>query len=177
MERFVKGLGKIGGWMDCWSASVEYSGRGDTATEALEKAAEACLTFGWAEHFRSVVERMAYVCRDGEDMETGAKVLVGPDGRRVCEGRVADAIAATRGRVLDRVFAVAQQCLLKWTIGIGCRPCANLTCNTNRMAAINVFLLWSGLYPPGRLLSKSISEMVSALQYITATDAELSAAA
>ncbi|AEO60894.1 hypothetical protein MYCTH_36460, partial [Thermothelomyces thermophilus ATCC 42464] len=87
------------------------------------------------------------------------------------------AIAATRGRVLDRIFAAAQQSLLKWTIGIGCRPCANLTCNTNRMAAINVFLLWSGLYPPSRLLSKSISEMVSALQYITATDAELSAAA
>lgn len=48
-----------------------------------------------------------------------------------------------------------------------------MTCNTNRIAAINVFLLWSGLYPRSKLLSKSLSEIVSGLQYITATDAEL----
>lgn len=51
-----------------------------------------------------------------------------------------------------------------------------MTCNTNRIAALNVFLLWSGLYPRSKM-NKSLLEIVSGLQYITATDAELSASA
>ncbi|KAL2164911.1 hypothetical protein VTH06DRAFT_207 [Thermothelomyces fergusii] len=180
MERFVEGLGTVvGGWMDGWSglpsasasARAGCAGRGNAAAEALlERAAEACLMFGWAEHFRVVVERMAFVCRDGEDAETGARVVLGPDGKRVGEGRVLEAITATRGRILDRVFAAAQQSLLRWTIGIGCRPCANATCNTNRIAALNVFLLWSGLYPRSRRLTKPLSEIVSALQYLATAE-------
>ncbi|KAL2153624.1 hypothetical protein VTH82DRAFT_4779 [Thermothelomyces myriococcoides] len=176
MKRFVEGLGRVGGWMDRGSASEGHTGgRGGAATtEVLERAAEAFFSFGWAEYFGAVIDWMAYICHDEEDEETGARiVLVGPDGRRVCQGRVKDAITATRACILDRVFAAAQRSLLRWTIGIGWRPCTNMTCNTNRIAAINVFLLWSGLYPRSKLLSKSLSEIVSGLQYITATDAEL----
>ncbi|KAH6632319.1 hypothetical protein F5144DRAFT_650117 [Chaetomium tenue] len=86
------------------------------------------------------------------------------------------AILAAREQVLEHVFTAAQQSLYKWTVGIGNRPCRNIICNTHRMAALSVFLLWSGLYPRTEL-TRSLQEIISALQYITATDAELVAVA
>lgn len=86
------------------------------------------------------------------------------------------AILATREQVIQQVFMTAQKFLCNWTTRIGRRTCDNLTCNTNRIAALNVFLLWSGLYPRTKL-NRSLHEIVSALQYITATDAELMAVA
>lgn len=87
-----------------------------------------------------------------------------------------DAIFAAREQVLQHVLTAAQQSLYKWTVGIGNRPCRNITCNTHRIAALNTFLLRSGLYPLTKL-NKSLREIISALQYITATDAELAAVA
>jgi hypothetical protein len=83
-----------------------------------------------------------------------------------------DAILTAREQVLKHVFTAAQKSLYKWTVGIGNRPCRNITCNTHRIAALNTFLLWSGLYPRTKL-NKSLREIILALQYITATDAEL----
>ena len=51
-----------------------------------------------------------------------------------------------------------------------------MLCGTNRIAALNVFLLQSGLFPRTKL-DKSLHEIVAALRYITATDSELLAAA
>lgn len=76
--------------------------------------------------------------------------------------------------MLQHVFATAQESLCGWTTRIGRRPCDNITCNTHRIAALNVFLLWSGLYPRTKL-TRSLHEIVSALQFITATNAELMA--
>jgi hypothetical protein len=87
---------------------------------------------------------------------------------------VVDAILAARGRVVEEAFGIAQKSLCDWTMRIGRRPCENMTCNANRIAALNVFLLASGLYPRGRF-SKSLCEVVTGLQYITATDAKLMA--
>ncbi|KAK4044058.1 hypothetical protein C8A01DRAFT_31655 [Parachaetomium inaequale] len=87
-----------------------------------------------------------------------------------------NAILAAREEPVKQLFGVAQQSLYRWTTGIGRHPCANITCTTNRIAALNVFLFRSGLYPRTKL-SKSLQEIVSALQYITATDAELTASA
>jgi hypothetical protein len=42
--------------------------------------------FGWGDEFRAVAGRLAYVCAIGEDAETGQRVLVKPDGKRVEEG-------------------------------------------------------------------------------------------
>jgi hypothetical protein len=83
-----------------------------------------------------------------------------------------DAILAACEQVVKQLFAVAQQSLYRWTTGIGAQPCANITCTTNRIAALNVFLFRSGLYPRTKL-KKSLQEIVAALQYITATNAEL----
>lgn len=83
-----------------------------------------------------------------------------------------DIIIAARKQVLPSVFAAAQASLSTWTVRVGRRPCANALCVTNRIAALNVFLLQSGLFPRTRL-NKSLHEIVTALYYITATDSEL----
>jgi hypothetical protein len=95
---------------------------------------------------------------------------------RDADADLTDAILAAREQVVQKVFTTAQESLCNWTMRIGRRPCDNITCNTNRIAGLNVFLLWSGLYPRTKL-NRSLHEIVSALQYITATDAELVAVA
>ncbi|KAK4150602.1 hypothetical protein C8A00DRAFT_36809 [Chaetomidium leptoderma] len=169
MGGFVRGLKGVGGWLE--GGGPDEGGEGDM----MEKAMNVCLLYGWAEEFRAVAGRLAYVCRVGEDGE-----LVKPDGRRVeqsvCGRRVVDCILAAREQVFQEAFVTAQKSLCSWTIRIGRRPCDNITCNTNRIAALNVFLLWSGLFPRTKL-NVSLHEIVSALQYITATDAELMAIA
>ena len=87
-----------------------------------------------------------------------------------------DAILTTREKVFQKVFLTARESLYSWTTRIGHRPCDNITCNTNRIAGLNVFLLWSGLYPRAKL-NRSLHEIGSALQYATATDTELVAVA
>jgi hypothetical protein len=95
---------------------------------------------------------------------------------RDADADLTDAILAAREQVVQKVFTTAQESLCNWTMRIGRRPCENITCNTNRIAGLNVFLLWCGLYPRTKL-NRSLHEIVSALQYITATDAELVAVA
>ncbi|EAQ87585.1 predicted protein [Chaetomium globosum CBS 148.51] len=95
---------------------------------------------------------------------------------RGCMRRFVAAVLAAREQVPGHVFTAAQQSLYKWTVGIGNRPCRNITCNTHRMAALGVSLLWSGLYLRTEL-KRSLQDIISALQYITATDAELAAVA
>jgi hypothetical protein len=58
----------------------------DGEGEVLERALNVCLVFGWGGEFRAVAGRLAYLCAIGEDAETGERVLVKPDGRRVEEG-------------------------------------------------------------------------------------------
>lgn len=84
MGVFVGRLGGVEGWFGGLSGSgvVERDGEG----EVLERALNVCLVFGWGEEFRAVAGRLAYVCAVGEDAETGERVLVKPDGRRVEEG-------------------------------------------------------------------------------------------
>ncbi|KAH6856083.1 hypothetical protein B0I37DRAFT_425064 [Chaetomium sp. MPI-CAGE-AT-0009] len=192
MSRFVCGLGGVGvvaGWMDGWEPEGGGDGDGGGGAAAagsgvdgdvLEMALGVCAVFGWAEELSVVVRRAAYVWGVGEDGETGDAVLVKPDGSRVdvavCGRAAVDAIVAAREQALEHVFAAAQQSLYRWTVGIGSRPCRNITCNTYRIAALNTFLLWSGLYPRTKL-NKSLQEIISALQYITATDAELAVVA
>jgi hypothetical protein len=96
--------------------------------------------------------------------------------RRDADLDLTDAILAAREHVLQKVFMTAQESLYNWTTHIGRRPCDNITCNTNRIAGLNVFLFWSGLYPRAKL-NRSLHEIVSAVQYTTATDAELMAVA
>ncbi|KAL2259213.1 hypothetical protein VTK26DRAFT_7183 [Humicola hyalothermophila] len=155
---------------------------GRTARELgrWEKALGACLAFGWAVEFRVLAARLAYLCEVGEDPDTGEVRLVKPDGKWVeagiCGNRVVGIILAARRQILPQLFATAQQLLRNWTVRIGNRPCENIHCVTNRIAALNVFLLQSGLFPRTRL-DKSLLELVLALKHITATDAELAAAA
>src|SRR5690554_6155524 len=96
--------------------------------------------------------------------------------RRYADLDLTDAILDAREKVVQQLFMTAQESLCSWTMRIGRRPCDNITCNTNRIAGLNVFLLWSGLYPRTKL-NRSLHGIVSALQYITATDAELMAVA
>ena len=92
-------------------------------------------------------------------------------------GFCTDIILATRRQILPELFTTAQQSLSSWIARIGSRPCENIHCSTNRIAALNAFLLQSGLFPRTRLDDKSIHEIVSALKYITATANELVTAA
>ncbi|KAG7287407.1 hypothetical protein NEMBOFW57_006918 [Staphylotrichum longicolle] len=94
--------------------------------------------------------------------------------RRACMGGFVARLAGVRGRVVVEAFGIAQKSLCDWTMRIGRRPCGNMTCNANRIAALIVFLLTSGLYPRGRF-SRSLHKVVTGLQYITSTDAELMA--
>ena len=118
---------------------------GDDELRALERAVRVCEVFGWeGEEKRRVLGRLAYVGSVGE----------------------------VRRELVERVYETAQRALCDWTVRIGRRPCENLGCNTNRIAGLNAFLLASGLYPRGKMVV-SLHELVSALQYVTATDAEL----
>ncbi|KAK4237344.1 hypothetical protein C8A03DRAFT_16106 [Achaetomium macrosporum] len=81
------------------------------------------------------------------------------------------AILAARKRVLEHVFADAEGALRRWTARLAHHPCTNMVCNTNRLAALNAFLVACGLCPR-REVTKSLAEIISALELITSADAD-----
>jgi hypothetical protein len=94
------------------------------------------------------------------------------DGHADC-GR-ADAVLAAREKVVEKVFVAAHQSLKMWMMRIGRRPCENMLCNTNRIEALITVLRWLGLFPRVNP-DMSLQELITLLQFTTATDAELMA--
>ncbi|KAK4098347.1 hypothetical protein N658DRAFT_544486 [Parathielavia hyrcaniae] len=182
MRQFVGGIKRVGGWLNF--GGLEEVGPEEALvigeSQTMERAANTCLVFGWGEELRVVMARLAYVCGVAEDQATGEVVLVKPGGRRVevgvCEREVVDAILAARRKVVENLFAAAHKTLGAWMTRIGHHPCADMLCNTNRLEALIFVLRWLGLFPRGDI-DMSLHELVTALQFTTATNAELMAAA
>jgi hypothetical protein len=83
-----------------------------------------------------------------------------------------DAILSTRNRVLEHFFEGAASALRKWTARLAEHPCRNMECNIHRLDALHAFFTTTGLAPRAPVVTKSLAEIVSALQLIAAENYE-----
>ncbi|KAK4126481.1 hypothetical protein N657DRAFT_689000 [Parathielavia appendiculata] len=182
MRAFAGAIKRVGGWLNFGGSEELGEEEADLigGSETMERAVNTCLVFGWGEELRVVTARLAYVCAVAEDEATREVVLLKPGGRRlevgICGTEVVDAILAARGQILENLSAAAQKSVRSWITRIGRHPCDNMMCNTNRLEALITVLRWLGLFPRANV-DTPLHELVTVLQFTTASDAELMAAA